>query len=229
MSRPGEPLGRRVEARGLARGGERDERRRRRRVREQAVERVGQPERLAQPPDDDALELGPDRRRPPQHRVLAERGREELAEHPGAGRARREVGEEARVLPVGRVREHQAIDVREDRVHRLRARPAPRPAGAARWTRARSRGTPRTAPRRGGSPRSGRRRRGPRPGTPPGPCRCDPSAGPRPGARRLAGKRRSHGIAHGGEDRRHLAAEEDQGDEENSAMIGMIRREDRGR
>ena len=36
---------------------------------------VRQPERLAQPVDDDLLELGADRRRPPEHRVLAERRR----------------------------------------------------------------------------------------------------------------------------------------------------------
>ena len=74
-----EPLRGGVEARRLARGGEGDERRRRRGVGQQAVERVGQPERLAQPADDDALELGPDRRRPPQHRVLAERRRSRIS------------------------------------------------------------------------------------------------------------------------------------------------------
>ena len=44
---------------------------------------AGRPSRLAEPVDDDALELGADRRGPPQHRVLAEGGGEHLAEDPG--------------------------------------------------------------------------------------------------------------------------------------------------
>jgi hypothetical protein len=66
----------------LARPGQRDERRRRGGVGQQPVEGVGQAERLAEPVDDDLLELGPDRRGPPQHRVLPEPRRQHLAEDP---------------------------------------------------------------------------------------------------------------------------------------------------
>ena len=64
----------------------------------------GSPRALAQPADDHVLELGADRRRAPQHRVLAEHRRD--ASRPGCpGREadRREVREEAGVLPVRRV------------------------------------------------------------------------------------------------------------------------------
>ena len=55
---PGDPRRRGVDAGGLPSGGQGDQRRGRRGIGEQAVERVGQAERLAQPVDDDLLELG---------------------------------------------------------------------------------------------------------------------------------------------------------------------------
>ena len=78
----GEPAGSHVGAARLAGGGQGDQRRGRSGVGQQAIEPVGQPERLAEPVDDDLLELGADRRRPPQHRVLAERRGQHLAEDP---------------------------------------------------------------------------------------------------------------------------------------------------
>ncbi len=110
-----------VDAGRLSCRGQRDQRRRRGGVGQQAVEGRRQPERLAQPVHHDAFELGADRRGPPQHRVLAEGRGQHLAEDPGTGRGRREVGEEARVLPVGGVRLDQAPVVGEDRVDRLGA------------------------------------------------------------------------------------------------------------
>ena len=161
-----------------------DERRRRGRVGDEPVERIRQAERLAQPADDDPLELGRDRRRPPEHRVLAERRGQHLAEDPGPGRGRREVGQEARVLPVRRVRLDEPAVVVEDRPDRLgrfgRGRGnsgAIEPGSTA--------GRPRNArPTRGSRP-SGRRRRGRPRGTPPGPCR----AGRRSALRRGCGGR----------------------------------------
>ena len=69
---PRQALGRDLEAGGLSSGGERDQRRGRCRVGQQAVEAVGQAQGLAEPVDHDLLELGGDRRGPPQHGVLAE-------------------------------------------------------------------------------------------------------------------------------------------------------------
>jgi hypothetical protein len=60
------------------------QRRDRRRVVDHALERVGQADQLAQPAERHLLELGRDRRRPPEHRLLVQRGREELRETPGA-------------------------------------------------------------------------------------------------------------------------------------------------
>src|SRR5574337_281009 len=84
----------------MAASGEGDERRRRRRVRQEPVEGPREPEALAEPVHDDLLELRPNRRGPPEHRVLAEGSREHLAENARTRRGRREVGEEPRVLPV---------------------------------------------------------------------------------------------------------------------------------
>ena len=176
---------------------------------------VRQPERLAQPVDDDLLELGADRRGPPQHRVLAERRRQHLAEDPGAGRGRREVGEEARVLPVRGVRLDQAAVVGQDRLDRLRAprarvagnsgrsdagldRPGRRPA--SRWSR--------------GSRPSGRRPRARPPGTRRAACRRSAAVGRRGAGRSRArvyrGERLLDGVADLGEDVADLRAEQDQ-------------------
>ncbi len=80
---------------------------------------VGQPEGLSQPPDDDLLELGAARRRPPQHRVLVDRRRQHLGEDPGSRGGRGEVGEEAGMLPGGRIRLDEGEVVAEDRLEAL--------------------------------------------------------------------------------------------------------------
>ena len=67
----------------LARGRQRDESRRRRRVLDVAVPAGRQPEQLRHPVEHDALQLGRGRRRAPEDRVLVERGREELREDRG--------------------------------------------------------------------------------------------------------------------------------------------------
>ena len=102
------------------------------------------------------LELGADRRGPPQHRVGVEPGHDGFADEPGAGGARREIGEEGRVLPVGDVRDDLALDVGEDRLHRVRLfRWRPVEAGGQ-LARARRGAGRRTARRRRGSRRRGR-------------------------------------------------------------------------
>ena len=126
-----------------------------------------QPERLAQPVDDHALELGPARRRPPQHRVLAERGDEHLAEHAGPRRSRGEVGEEARVLPVRSRSGRSGTACRRASRRGSPASRAERPAAPRRRSRARSPAGRRTPRRLPGSRPSGRRRGGRPPGTPP--------------------------------------------------------------
>ncbi len=116
---PGQAMGRGVDPGGLPCPGQGDERGRRRRVREQAAERFRQPDRLAQPVDDDLLELRADRRGPPEHRVLAEGRREHLAEDARPRCRGREVRKEARVLPMRGVGFDEAPVVREDRLERL--------------------------------------------------------------------------------------------------------------
>ena len=122
----------------------------------------GRPRRLAQPVDDDLLELGGDRRRPPEHRVRAERRRQELAEHarhptPSSRNRRRTPGAAS-----GSRWARSSRDVGEDRLERLgplgRRRREQRPK-RARLDGRKARRTPRRAR---GSRRSGRR-----PGAPP--------------------------------------------------------------
>ena len=103
----------------LAGAGQSDERGRRGRIRDEPIERFRQPDGLAQPADDDSLELRGDRRRPPEHRVLADRSGQHLAEDPGPGRGSPEVRQEAGVLPVGRVRFNEPAIVVEDGPDRL--------------------------------------------------------------------------------------------------------------
>ncbi len=179
-----QPEGGRVQAGSLARGRDRDERRRRCRVGQEPIERVGQAERATEPADDHLLELRADRRGPPQHRVLAQHGGDELAEDPRARRRGREVGQEAGVLPVRRVRLHQIAPRRRGSRRSAPGRPAgpmaaghgARPARSAAGSR-----SPRRAP---GSPRAGRPSRGRRPGTAPGSCRRGHRAGRGPGVER---------------------------------------------
>ena len=170
---------------------------------------VRQPEPLAQPVDDDLLELGADRRRPPQHRVLAERRGQHLAEDARARRGRREVGHEARVLPVGRVGGHQPVVVGEDRVERLRLSRAARLGNAGRSEPGSIGGkTARSSTARGSRP-SGR----PPGGRPPGRRRRPCRPGHRLGRRRGRTWTWSDGLPDLGQDRAHLRSEEDEGDD----------------
>ena len=82
------------------RGGERGERRGRCGVLDVAVQAGRQPEQLGEPVQHDLLELGRRRRGDPRHRVHVQRGDEELGEDPGLRARVREIGEEARVVPV---------------------------------------------------------------------------------------------------------------------------------
>ena len=82
-------------------------------------ELVGQAERLGQPVDDHLLDLGDRRAGRPDHPLRADATRDEVAEDRRRGRVRREVGEEAGVLPVGQARHDELIEVGEQRVERL--------------------------------------------------------------------------------------------------------------
>src|SRR5262249_47506659 len=109
----GEPPPPHLEPRRLPRGGERVERRDRGRVVDHSLEGLGEPDQLPQPREGDLLQLGRRRRSPPEHRLLVERRAEHLAHHPGTARRYREVAEEARVVPVRRRRDDQALEVVE--------------------------------------------------------------------------------------------------------------------
>ena len=93
----------------------------------------------------------------PEHPLHAEAGRHEVGQHRRPGGAGREVGEPARVLPVGDARDDDPVEVGEDGARTAPAAPAATPAAAPAPTRAR----PRSAP---DGPRSSR---GSEPPTPP--------------------------------------------------------------
>ncbi len=67
------------------------------------------------------LELGRGGRGAPEERHLVERGREQLGQDRRLRAARREVGEEARRLPVGDPRHQHLVEVAQDRGERLPA------------------------------------------------------------------------------------------------------------
>ena len=113
----------------LARRRQRVQRRDRRRVVDDALERVGQAHQLPQPAERDRLEFGRRRRRAPEHRLLVERRRQELGEHAGRAGGNREVGQEPRVVPVRQARARGRA--RSRRGWRRTARPARAPAPAA--------------------------------------------------------------------------------------------------
>jgi hypothetical protein len=76
----------------------------------------GRPSAWRSHPDDDALELRRDRRRPPQHRELAKRRGQHLADDSGPRGRRPEIGEETRMLPMGRIRLDEPPVVGQDRL-----------------------------------------------------------------------------------------------------------------
>ena len=94
---------------------------------------LGQAERLGQPVDDDLLDLGDRRAGGPDHPLRADAAGEQVAEDRGRRRVGREVGEEARVLPVRQAGHDDLVEVGEQGVERL-ARPRAPTAGSARRT-----------------------------------------------------------------------------------------------
>jgi hypothetical protein len=84
-------------------------------VLDDAREGLRQPDHLPQPVHDRLLELGGDRARLPAHALDAEPGADEIAEHRRQAGVRREVGEEARVVPVGDAGQDDLVEVAEQR------------------------------------------------------------------------------------------------------------------
>ena len=105
----------------LARREDGAEDRARGRVLDDAVKSIGQADHLPEPVEHARLHLRGRGRRLPQHALRAERRGEHLREERRRARVRREVGEEARVLPVRDPRQHDRGEVGEDRLHRLAA------------------------------------------------------------------------------------------------------------
>ena len=81
-----------------------------------AFEGLRQPDQPSQPGERHRLELRRGRRRAPEHRLLVERRRQELGEHPGRAARDREVGEEPRVVPVGQSGHQDSLEVGHHRV-----------------------------------------------------------------------------------------------------------------
>ena len=120
----------------------------------------GRPISWRSQPSDDLFELGRRRRRPPQHRLLVERGRQELGEHARRAAGDREVGEEARMVPVREAGHEHALEVGEDARRTARPLPARWRAAPRRCRRARRARGPDSARGARGSRRSSRRARG---------------------------------------------------------------------
>ena len=108
-----------VAPRGVAGGDHRGHRRGRRRILDVAVPAVRQPEQLRGPVARQPFELRRRRRGAPQERDRVERGGEHLGEDPRARRGVGEVGEEARVLPVGDAGQQDLVEVPQHRRERL--------------------------------------------------------------------------------------------------------------
>ena len=106
--------------RSVARGGERDERARRRRVLDVAVQPVRKAEELREPVERHLLELLERGRRAPEDPDLVQTGGEQLGEDRRLGARRREVREEARALPVREPGQEHRVEIVEDRAERLR-------------------------------------------------------------------------------------------------------------
>ncbi len=79
----------------------------------------GQPEQLGHPPQNHALELGRGGCGAPQDGDRVQRGRQQLGEDGRLGSAGGEIGEVARVLPVGHARQEYLVQVAEHRGERL--------------------------------------------------------------------------------------------------------------
>ena len=83
------------------------------------VEAPRKADQLPHPVEDELLELGGGGRRPPEHRVDVQRGDQELRQDPRLGARDREVGEEARVVPVRDAREEHLVEIAQDGGERL--------------------------------------------------------------------------------------------------------------
>jgi hypothetical protein len=88
-------------------------------VLDDAEQAGGQAEHLAQPVEGDQLELGGGGRGLPEHAVRVEGRREGLGQDGRSGGGVGEVGEEARVVPVGEAGDDHALDVGQDPGQRL--------------------------------------------------------------------------------------------------------------
>jgi len=84
-----------------------------------AVEAVRQADQLPEPRHHALLELRCRRARLPQHPVDAQAGRQHLAQDGRAAVVGREIGEEARVVPVRDAGHDVALEVRQDARHGL--------------------------------------------------------------------------------------------------------------
>ncbi len=84
------------------------------------AERIREADELAEPVDGQLLQLLQRGRRAPEDPDLVEAGDQELGEHARLRRGRREVGEEARALPVRETGHEDAVEVLQDRRERLR-------------------------------------------------------------------------------------------------------------
>ena len=107
--------------RGLARSGERRDRRGRGGVLDMAVPAAGQPEQLRGPVQRQTLELRRGGRRPPQERNRVEGRGEQLGEDPRLPGAHREVREEAWALPMRNPGQEDLVEVSEHVRERLAA------------------------------------------------------------------------------------------------------------
>ena len=114
-----EPLCAHVGDRRLARRHERVHRRHRGRVVNDAFEGVGQADQPPEPRERDGFEFGGGGRGPPQHRLLIERGRQEIGEHAGRAAGDGEIGEEPRMIPVRQAGDEQAFEVGHDGLERF--------------------------------------------------------------------------------------------------------------
>ena len=80
---------------------------------------VREPEPLAKPAEGDLFQFRRRGRRLPQHVIDVQRGRQHFAQDAGTGGGDREVGEKARVVPVGDAGDDQVAEVGEDGIHGL--------------------------------------------------------------------------------------------------------------
>ena len=83
------------------------------------AEALRQADGLPEPVQHAGFHLGGGGRGLPEHALRAERGRQHLRQHRGRARIGREIGEEARMLPVGHARHHDTLEVREHGFHRF--------------------------------------------------------------------------------------------------------------